>query len=57
MVEKEPVEAWKTHVDEGHLRENLQESLIRKAIELVPENTVYTTNLQQVLSQAAMRHR
>ncbi len=31
------------------------ESLIRKAIELAPENTVYTTNLQQVLSQAAMR--
>ena len=31
------------------------ESLIKMAIELAPENTVYTTNLQQVLSQAAMR--
>ena len=31
------------------------ETLIRKAIELSPENTVYSTNLQQVLSQQAMR--
>jgi hypothetical protein len=31
------------------------EALIRKAIELAPENTVYSTNLQQVLSQHAMR--
>ena len=31
------------------------ETLIRKAIELAPENTVYSTNLQQVLSQHAVR--
>lgn len=31
------------------------ETLIRKAIELSPENTVYSTNLRQVLSQQAMR--
>lgn len=31
------------------------ETLIRKAIELAPDNTVYTTNLQQVLSQQAVR--
>lgn len=31
------------------------ETLIRKAIELAPENTVYSTNLRQVLSQQAMR--
>jgi hypothetical protein len=31
------------------------ETLIRKAIELAPDNTVYSTNLRQVLSQQAMR--
>ncbi|MDP1827556.1 MAG: tetratricopeptide repeat protein [Archangium sp.] len=31
------------------------ETLIRKAIELSPDNTVYSTNLRQVLSQQAMR--
>ncbi len=31
------------------------EVLIRKAIELAPENTVYATNLQQVLSRQALR--
>lgn len=31
------------------------ETLIRKAIELAPDNTVYSTNLQQVISQQAMR--
>ena len=31
------------------------ETLIRKAVELAPENTVYATNLQQVISQQAMR--
>lgn len=31
------------------------EQLIRKAIELAPENTVYATNLQQVLSRDALR--
>lgn len=31
------------------------ETLIRKAIELAPDNTVYSTNLQQVLSNQALR--
>lgn len=31
------------------------ESLIRKAIELAPDNTIYSTNLQQVLSKHALR--
>lgn len=31
------------------------ESLLRKAIELAPDNTVYATNLQQVLSRMAVR--
>ena len=31
------------------------EVLIRKAIELAPDNTVYSSNLQQVLSQQAIR--
>ena len=31
------------------------ETLIRKAIDLAPDNTVYSTNLRQVLSQQAMR--
>lgn len=31
------------------------EQLVRKAIELAPENTVYETNLRQVLSRAAVK--
>ncbi len=31
------------------------ETLIRKAMELAPDNTVYSTNLQQVLSNQALR--
>lgn len=31
------------------------ETLIRKAVDLAPDNTVYSTNLRQVVSQQAMR--